>query len=308
MEKDHAVGWAEPTRRHLLALSGVLDVVGSAQVVRGRRDLEARPLPVPLLVALPPCSEGASLRRLLEEIPILAAEAWEYRNTPRGRAQATSTQRGQRHDGLKAGHHPAGTSKPPINLHVHDLLREDEPRGVTLGKGEADSHILGRLSMCARMVWEEIGAFEPSPGGTLQSVCDYLADSARWWLQQPGMSEDIAHEIRQAHHALSQAAHIPDGPTYLCPDCGEEADIGSDGRLLICNNGHETWWQEWAQDMEPLTAQQIETRFGVPPETIRTWKHKGWIDPVGKDGRRQLWAVVDVLAMANRERQAVGFT
>lgn len=205
-------------------------------------------------------------------------------------------------------------SRPPMNLDSIDLLRRDPLDGLVISQGAADSHLLDRLGMCVRMVAEEradAGLTSPDEAyGDWSSVVGYLSETADWWTSQPGLGEDIDHEIRQVHRALERAARVPPSPPrFVCTrlGCGATAHLQDGGRWVLCHNGHtldveaekgrHLSMQDWTLT-EIHSALRTYLGRDVPIETLRTWAKRGHLQPVREGSRRYNFGAAARLAAA----------
>lgn len=249
-----------------------------------------------------PTTDTEKTTARLTEIPTLAAECWLTRDAPNPTPRASRTSR------------PAPGSRSPTALAQVDIWRLDD-RGhlAHLWAAAVEVHA---ARTAAHLV-------EPTlPYGTWQHTAGWLATTQTWWETQTAtddhgsLAKRVATTIERVHNVLAGLARAPHARAYPCTHdgCPAKAWEQPGGQWLRCENGHQVEGIAAArrrlQRRGPMTARQIQDEHGIKAATIRQWKARGLIEPVGqtKDGGRgrpvDLWSVWDVLGIDHAEKVA----
>lgn len=204
-------------------------------------------------------------------------------------------------------------SRPPTDLTTWDLLRPDPLDGLTIGKGNAPSHLIDRLGMCVRMIAEEraqAGLDAPEPAyGTFAATTGYLASTASWWTAEHGLNVDVDHEVRQVHKTLRQQARVRPEYRPRCRDCEWELspmDGGSWYRCSGCNRDYTIDADLKALgQIQSAPLSEISTIVNVPVKTLHRWVKAGLLTPDDRRrGNARIYHIEAVRRVAERMRQA----
>lgn len=225
--------------------------------------------------------------QILAEIPGLAAEAfitWDHPNPAPKADRHTRT---------------VPDSTPNLRVDAWDVFRTDHKGDLRLLHGwcisidEASDSELGPL---------------PERTPTWAGCSRYLAETHHWWSEHADIAKPCRNEIADVWHSLRRLARVRPPKTYPCTTdgCTEVAHTEPGGQWLRCGAGHQVEGIAAArarlQREGPRTAAQIEEAYGVKAATIRQWKARGLIAPVGHTGKVDLWSAWDVLTVQHREQ------
>lgn len=170
------------------------------------------------------------------------------------------------------------------------------------------------LTTWVRLVAEERaaeGITDLAPGPATDALCSWLASRHDWIDAQP-WADEYRRDVRQLHGHLRQLCRIAaPRPVWRCTveGCGDVADPQPGGEWMLCRSGHELpGLAAMRRDVarEWVTARQATERYGIPAGTVRYWRHRGWIEPSGRRGHRDLWSTWDLLQV--RQVLAMGDT
>lgn len=196
--------------------------------------------------------------------------------------------------GEQVGGRSNNVHQVPLDLTAWDALRPD-----THGQ-------LARLSACVRMVAEELrdeGLTWPdlSNPPTWVAESDWLLTTADWWQRQT-WHEDITHEITGVWRELTRAARTPPPLRLVCTRCsfevrGKAEVAGGSPAYYQCDAGHII---EIGPELKRLgqiqefTTTELAEHMGITRRTLRRWKAAGAIQPIGRRGQDDLYAIADV--------------
>ena len=212
--------------------------------------------------------------RTLGEIVDLAAEVQATRDAPNpGQRSARSA--------------PVPGSRPPTDVRTMHALWPDGDADY-VGRG-----LRGELAMCCRLVVEEMadtGTDIPDwPSDTWAGITGWLTQTVDSWIECP-WADDIDRDIARIAGELRSLARVTRDPVYRCPQCDAPLRLQAGGRWLLCDSGHEE-----SADLEavyrrrPLApASAVASEFGVTPEAIRQWRHRGKL-PGSRSKGGELW-------------------
>jgi len=227
---------------------------------------------------------------MLKALPDLAAEVfltWGHPNPA----------------GEQVGGRSSNVHQVPLDLTAWDALRPDE-------HGQ-----LARLSMCVRMVAEELrdeGLTWPelTNPACWVSECDWLIGTADWW-QRQGWAEDVTHEITGVYRELTRAARTPPPLRLVCPQCRETvhpmAEVaGGPAAYYRCEAGHSIMHHAEIARMgrlQEMTTTEIAEHLGCSTRWMRKMKAANALTPVGRRGQEDVWLVSDVRTVQERTRK-----
>lgn len=259
----------------------------------------------------------------LSELPDLAALVEVLHTTRLPRAATTG------------GSKPHPGSRPPVNLALLDLTsrRHKTPAIDRIGHERLRVHnehlqpneetalarelgdtlrrgVLPTLELWVRMAESEMldAGEEHTPlvdSPTVSTEAGWLHQHLGWIVQQQ-WSIELEQDVTRMWRELRQACN--ERPEYhpRCPDCG--AWLVSMVGYWTCN----ACGRDYRDDrmvmscQQPMTGERIAQLFGINYNTIRSWQHRGDLEPAvdegGKvlmDGRRPLFHVVEVLRCAD---------
>ena len=188
-------------------------------------------------------------------------------------------------------HIPA--SRPPLDLHIVDLLRTTDHRD------ESHSRVpIIRLAECSRIAWEALPddqrATHPQPDQLAwETECQWLANA--WPAALAHLhAVDIAwieNDIADIHAALCQAARLKPALPMRCTrlGCGNRAHLQPGNRWLVCEGGHTLdveaergrWlsMQDWTIT-ETHSALKLYRGIDVPIGSLKGWAARGKLQPV----------------------------
>ena len=220
----------------------------------------------------------------------------------------------------------------PQTMPLHELLDEAEatagskpitqpgltpkptPRSVVLA--DLDRLVIAggdTLTTWVRLVAEERaaqGITDLTPDPATDALCVWLASRHDWIDTQP-WADNYRRDIRQLHGHLRQLCRVAPRPIWRCTvdGCGDIADPQPGGEWMRCRSGHElpglaVMRRQIAARW--ITAKDAEAEHRIPAGTIRYWRHRGWLAPVQREGRADLWSEWDLLAV--RHALALGDT
>ncbi|MFW6598133.1 hypothetical protein ACQBAU_16245 [Propionibacteriaceae bacterium Y2011] len=246
------------------------------------------------LIGRPPTTDYDRATAQLAELPGLAREVWDTRYAPNPTPRANRLTRT-----------PPG-SKPPTRLALVDVYRLDEKGHLATLWGAVDAIHKHR---------GDHGLTEPAlPHATWQHAAAWLASTHTWWDGQHNLVGPVTAAIAYVHQILLDLARPPRTGAYPCTrtGCPGTAHPQPGGQWMRCEYGHEVEGIGAArarlQRRGPMTAQQIESEYGIKAATVRRWKSDGLITPTGtiranaRGRSADLWNPWDVLQIEHAER------
>lgn len=234
-----------------------------------------------------PAKRAVTVAEMLAQIPDLAVEVAMTADAPNPGPKAATTSR------------PVPGSRPPINLHVVDLLATSDP----MRDEDHSTRPLIRLGECSRIVWEalddDLRAAHPQPEClTWASECGWLR--AAYVAAQHLLDESdygwITSEVTGIYRSLAAQVQLHAEPRFVCTrlGCGATAHLQDGGRWVLCRNGHtldveaekgrHLSMQDWTL---AECRRALATYLGkhVPQKQLEKWVQRDALKPVRHDYR-----------------------
>jgi len=201
--------------------------------------------------------------------------------------------------------------RPLADVAVIDLIATGKPDWARWRPGDSHARhgIPGTLWLWAHRARIELALGRLPQPATPTALCQWLAAhaepiTARW----PAPPTDFAGAIGRMHHDLERACGIRPDPAYHCPVCGWTIEARDDQAWWSCTGCRRTWTS--AAEIDRLLAEQADSRtlpqiaaeVGRPPDTLRGWKMRGLIAPVGRRNGMAVYSLIAVRRVAESIR------
>lgn len=194
--------------------------------------------------------------------------------------------------GVPQGPSQGPRSKPPMNLEPQALL--EDIHAVT-------SSWVGDV-MGSTWDWADWSK-QPLPSNL--AALELMAPVME--AQEHPAVEEFAKEVRSLHQRVRNLLGEKEVKTF-CPQCQGRMHEETVGWLDCSACGHEEpvsgLMERTRYSKKTLTAKQAQEAFGVDPNTMKQWKKRERIQPVGKEGREYVYRYWDVLQLAKPELAA----
>ena len=173
---------------------------------------------------------------------------------------------------------PAPTSRPPLNLHISDLLHTIEVEARMLGW---------------TLMEETPGGWRPTSSAMPQLLIDVAQHHGHWTTQDDQTALAFTDWANEYRHRVERALENPPNPTYLgpCQHCQNDYYVKPRATVAKCRGCHGTidirtqmaWVQQQLQD-RLMTLSEIRLALNildipVPYNTIKSWAHRGRLLP-----------------------------
>lgn len=238
-------------------------------------------------------------RRQLAEIPALLAGLGDFL-VPGSRPADPDMPRAPRR--------PADT-RLPVSARVIDLTAERKPDwpAWTPADRHARHGVPGTLWLWVWRARRELitPTAEPPRPATAANLCQWLSDHAGpiadRWNAPPG---DFVGAVARMHRDLERESGIKPEPAYRCPQCEWQIEPQDGKAWWLCTGCRRTWTSAaeidrlLAEQADSCTLRQIAAEVGRPVETLRGWKMKGWIAPVGRRAGVYVYSLAAVREVA----------
>jgi hypothetical protein len=204
-------------------------------------------------------------------------------------------------------------ARPPLNLDVLDLLdlREKADAEATRGDYDLDRRAGGRrqgilptLSSWVRLVdgerWDEGDEHQnPPTQRTVEGECGWLTEGLDWITEQKWANEleqDLQRMVADMRRACGESPEVP----LTCSKCRWLVEPRDGGAWYVCTGCNWTWTmaneidrllQAQTDIMDAATLPEIAANVGRPVSTVKEWKARGWLLPVGKTKRGYVYDV-----------------
>lgn len=204
---------------------------------------------------------------------------------------------------------------------VHGLTRHGPAIGgaggagripVNLGAGGRVDAVQAELTTWGRAVHEQRGG-QLGTGDPIAVAAAYLADEVEW-IRHQQFAAELLSDVATAHRVILGVVDPPAGRRYLGPCRGEledgaecagdvyARDGAREGRCRDCGSRHAVAerraWLDGEVRRWSYTAAEISAAYGIPGPTLRTWAHRGEIQPNGEHRGRPTYELGPVLDLA----------
>jgi len=224
--------------------------------------------------------------------------------------------------GQSGGVHTPPGSKPPLAVHVVDLL-DTRLKGAQQWRTETDPRgrdvldrygVIPRVGLWVRLVGDEADEAGEHPFDmddadwtNLEALCKALKAATSWLITQQWVTE-LAQDMAALRSELRSALGIR--PEFIpkcryCRNTTQPQDNGTWFRCPACGADF-TWQGEVAAliAVQDATGPQVAAQLGISWERIRQWKARGLVTKVGKDARGRDLFSIDAVARVYRDISA----
>ena len=234
--------------------------------------------------------------------------------------------------GQSGGVHTPPGSKPPLAVHVVDLLdthlkdpsewAETDPRD-RLDEDEKKAGIqravdrwgiVPRIAIWVRVIDEEMDeagehmlTLEDADWHDIGALCAAIKTATSWIITQQWVTE-LALDIRDMKGELRSTLGIRPEFIPKCRYCLNKCEPQDNGTWFRCPacGADFTWQGEVAAliAVQDGTGPQVAAQLGISWERIRQWKARGLVTKVGKDARGRDLFSIDAVARVYRDISA----
>lgn len=190
---------------------------------------------------------------------------------------------------------------------MHDQDLKHNPPGQALACGGAcmiTSSIAGDL-MQGPCTYDRDKHLEPA---TIGSETAWLQAHVDWISKQP-WADEIAAELEQMLTDIKAVTGWSRAEPDRCPDCNWIVEPRDGGAWYVCTGCARTWAMQseinrlFAEQSYSMLLSECAAEVERPVSTLKEWRARGWVNPVGKDHRGYLYDVRKVRAVAEEVRQ-----
>lgn len=225
---------------------------------------------------------------------------------------------------------PASTkSRPPISVDIVDLVAApkdgwqgwqpgddldfsdpEDPKMVHTGYRNG---IAGTLWLWGRLLEAEMAdagyRFTPCGSDVITTVTGWLVMHLEWIVDLHG--RDFTDDVGRMHRALRRACGIRPEPVYHCPSCGWRIEPRDRMAWWVCTGCRSTWTSAaeidrlLARQEDSMTLRECAAAVSRPLSTLKEWKSRGWITPVGRRRGVDIYSATIVQRIADTVQQGV---
>jgi len=221
--------------------------------------------------------------------------------------------------GQSGGVHTPPGSKPPLAVHVVDLL-DTRVKGAQQWRTETDPRgrdvldrygVIPRVGLWVRLVGDEADEAGEHPFDmddadwtNLEALCKALKAATSWLIMQQWVTE-LAQDMAALRAEMRSTLGIRPEFIPKCRYCRNKTEPQDGGTWFRCPAcGADFTWQGEVQALiavQDMTGKQCAEHLGLAWPRIRKWDSLGLLKSVGQDARGRKLYSLDAVARVQRD-------